>query len=116
MAAGAGRIQGTVYKNKNNDEVAALASVTLVPEGRRRSNSEYYRVAIADQSGRFVIGSVVPGEYLLFAWQDIERGQYMDPDFIQQYEDSGKPIHVDEGGSKGDIQLLLATQTRGSNR
>src|SRR5260370_28097005 len=116
VGPGAGRIQGTVYKNKNNEEVAASASVTLVPEGRRRSNSEFYRVAMADQSGRFVIGGVVPGDYVMFAWQDIERGQYLDPDFIQQYEDSGKPIHVDEGSSKGDVQLLLSTQTRTSNR
>jgi hypothetical protein len=116
LAAGAGRIQGTVYKNKNNNEIAASATVVLVPDERRRSNSEFYRVATADPSGRFVIGGVVPGDYVLFAWQDIERGQYMDPDFIQQYEDSGKPIHVDEGSSKGDVQLQLATQTRDSIR
>jgi hypothetical protein len=116
LAAGAGRIQGTVYKNKDNNEIAASATVVLVPDERRRSNSEFYRLAMADPSGTFVIGSVVPGDYVLFAWQDIERGQYMDPDFIQQYEDSGTPTHVEEGSSKGDVQLQLATPTRDSNR
>jgi len=112
LAPGAGRIQGMVYKNKNHDEVAPSATVALVPEARRRSNTEYYRVAIAGQSGKFVIGNVVPGDYVLFAWQDVERGQYLDPDFIQQYEDMGKPIHIEEGGSNGGVQLQLATQTR----
>jgi hypothetical protein len=112
LAAGAGRIQGTVYKNKNNDEIAPSVTVTLVPEVRRRSNSEYYRVAVSDQSGRFVIGGVVPGDYVVFAWQDIERGQYLDPDFIQQYEEVGRPIHVEEGSRNGDIQLQLAPQAR----
>src|SRR5260370_4472384 len=79
VGPGAGRIQGTVYKNKNNEEVAASASVTLVPEGRRRSNSEFCRLAMADQSGRCVIGGVVPGAYGVFAWQLIGRGPYMDP-------------------------------------
>jgi protocatechuate 3,4-dioxygenase beta subunit len=116
LAAGTGRIQGTVYTDPSNDKVSPSATITLVPERKRRSSSEYYRVAVADQSGRFVIGSVVPGDYVLFAWQDIERGQYLDPDFIQQYEEMGKPIHVEEGSSKGDVQLLLATQTRDSNR
>jgi len=52
---------------------------------------------------------------VLFAWQDIERGQYLDADFIQ-YEDMGRPIHVEEGGRSLGVQLRLATQTRDSNR
>jgi protocatechuate 3,4-dioxygenase beta subunit len=116
LASGAGRIQGMVYKNKNHDEAAPSATVALVPEARRRSNSEYYRVAMADQSGKFVIGNVVPGDYLLFSWQDVERGQYLDPDFIQQYEDVGKPIRVEEGSSSAGVELQLATQARDSTR
>jgi hypothetical protein len=58
----------------------------------------------------------VPGDYVLFAWQDIERGQYLDPDFIQQYEDIGKPIHVEEGGSTIAAQLQLAPETRDTTR
>jgi len=112
LRAGAGQIQGTVYKNKSNDEVAPSVTVALVPDERRRASSEYYRVAIADQSGKFVIGAIVPGDYTLFACQDIERGQYLDPDFIRQYEDIGRPIHIDEGSRNGDIQLQLATQSR----
>jgi 5-hydroxyisourate hydrolase-like protein (transthyretin family) len=112
LRPGAGQIEGTVYKTKNNDEVAPSSTVALVPDQRRRANSEYYRLAVADRSGRFVIGAVIPGDYRLFAWQDVERGQYLDPDFIQQYEDFGKPIHVEEGSRNGDIQLQLATQTR----
>jgi uncharacterized protein (DUF2141 family) len=116
VGPGAGRIQGTVYKNKNNDEGAPSATVVFVPEGTRRSNSEYYRVAVADQSGKFVIGDVTPGDYKLFAWQDIERGQYLDPDFIQRYEDAGTLIHVEEGGNTAAVQLQLATQTRDTTR
>jgi hypothetical protein len=116
LRPGAARIQGTVYKNTNHDDVAASSTVALVPDGKRRSNSEYYRRAIADQSGRFVLPNVPPGDYTLFAWQEIEKGQYLDPDFLLQYEDVGKPMHVEEGNSNLDVQLQLATSARDSAR
>jgi len=101
-----------------NEDTCLLAIVKKISRRCHRhclSNSQYYRVAISDQSGNFVIGGVVPGDYVLFAWQDIERGQYLDADFIQ-YEDMGRPIHVEEGGRSLGVQLRLATQTRDSNR
>jgi protocatechuate 3,4-dioxygenase beta subunit len=115
MGPGAGRIMGVVYKDSNNQEAAPSALVTLVPEGRRRSESEYYREATSDASGKFVLGSVPPGNYLLFAWDHIEEDAYMDPDFIQQYEDAGKPVRIEEG-SNLNLQLQLATSARDSTR
>ena len=35
---------------------------------------------------------------------------YLDPDFIQSYEDSGKPAHVEEGGNLNlEVELIPAT-------
>jgi uncharacterized protein (DUF2141 family) len=109
LASGAARIQGTVYKNKNNEEAAPSATVALIPDGQRRFYSEYYRQAATDQSGNFTIANVPPGDYSLFAWQDIDRTAYIDPNFMQQYQDSGRPIHVEEGGNNTGVQLQLAT-------
>jgi hypothetical protein len=109
LASGAARIQGTVYKTKNNEEPAPAATVALIPDGQRRFYSEYYRQAAADQSGNFTITNVPPGDYAVYAWQEIDRTAYMDPDFMQQYQDSGKPVHVEEGGNSTGMQLQLAT-------
>ena len=49
---------------------------------------------------------MTPGDYKLFAWEEIERAMYLDPDFLQSYEDSGKPVHLDENSSI-DMQLDL---------
>jgi carboxypeptidase family protein len=108
VGPGAARIQGTVYKDKDNDKTAPAAVVALVPGGERRLYGEYYRESASDQSGGFVIGNVPPGDYLLFAWQDIEKGAYMDPEFIQQYEADGKTIHVEEGSNSVGVELQLA--------
>jgi hypothetical protein len=42
--------------------------------------------------------NVTPGDYTLFAWEQMERGSYLDPDFLGQYEDRGQAVHLEEGG------------------
>jgi uncharacterized protein (DUF2141 family) len=107
LSAGAGRVSGSVAKNQ---QPFAGGTVVLVPEGARRSQPRFYRQALTDSAGRFTISSVAPGDYKLFAWEEIERGMYLDPDFIQSYEDSGKPAHVEEGGNLNlEVELIPAT-------
>lgn len=99
LDAGAGSVQGTVFKDKDNQQPLASATVVLIPDATRRSDSEYYRVATSDRSGAFRLSSVPPGDYLLFVFEQIERDAYMDPEFIQQNEELGKPVRVEEGSS-----------------
>jgi protocatechuate 3,4-dioxygenase beta subunit len=103
LSAGAGHITGTVAKDQ---QPFAGATVVLVPDGTRRGQPRFYRQALTDSSGRFNISSVTPGDYKLLAWEEIERGMYLDPDFLQSYEDSGKPVHVEEGANL-NLQLDL---------
>ena len=103
LSAGAGRVTGTVSKDQ---QAFAGATVVLVPDGARRNQPRFYRQAPTDSGGRFAISSVTPGDYKLFAWEEIERAMYLDPDFLQSYEDSGKPVHLDENSSI-DMQLDL---------
>jgi hypothetical protein len=39
----------------------------------------------------------VPGNYTLFAWEQVDRDAFFDPEFLAQYEDRGKAVHVEEG-------------------
>jgi hypothetical protein len=95
LSPGAGRIDGTV---ENGEQASPGASVVLVPDGKQRGQPTNYRQAVADQLGRFAMRNVTPGDYTLFAWEQIERNEYMDPDFLGHYEDRGKAVHVDDAG------------------
>jgi hypothetical protein len=95
LSAGTGRIDGTV---RSDEQPSPGASVVLVPDGKQRAQPSDYRQALTDQLGRFALRNIAPGDYTLFAWEQIERGAYMDPDFLGQYEDHGKAVHVEEGG------------------
>jgi hypothetical protein len=103
LSAGAGRISGVVNKS---DQPAANAVVVLAPDAPRRGQPRLYRQALADASGHFTIAGVPPGDYQLFAWEEIERGMYLDPDFLRLYEDFGKPVRVEEGSNQ-DVSLAL---------
>jgi len=109
LSPGAGRIDGTV---EIDEQAVSGASVVLVPDGKRRAQPNYYRQAMTDQLGRFAMRNVAPGDYTLFAWEQIERGAYMDPDFLGQYEDQGKAVHVEEGGQLSvQLDVIPAAET-----
>jgi hypothetical protein len=89
-----GQIEGLAKNAK--DEPAAGAKITLIPDAGHRSYSRYYKTADADENGHFVIKGVAPGEYEIYAWEDIEEGAYQDPDFIKPYESDGQVVSVKE--------------------
>jgi hypothetical protein len=101
----AGQISGVV-RNQLLDRPASGAIVALIPqEKERRERATFYRTATADQEGRFSLDNISPGEYKVFAWEQIEEdGAYMDPEFIKPLEDKGRPVTIGEG-DKREIQL-----------
>jgi hypothetical protein len=109
LSPGAARIDGTVA---SGDDSVPGASVVLVPDGKQRAQPNNYRQAVTDQLGRFALRNVTPGDYTLFAWEQIERGAYMDPDFLGQYEDRGKTVRVEEDGRVSvQLEVIPANET-----
>jgi hypothetical protein len=109
LNSGAGRIDGTVESEEHPIPAAVIA---LIPDGKQRAQPNSYRQAISDQSGRFAVKNIAPGDYMIFAWEQIERGAYFDPEFLAQYEDRGKPVHVEEGGRiTVKLDAIPATET-----
>ena len=105
LDSGAGQITGSIYSDGESQNPAPGAAVVLIPDASRRSISEDFRFATADRSGKFILKSVPPGEYLILAAEEIERDSFMAPEFIQAYEDSGKSVRVEEGDSlRVDLQ------------
>jgi hypothetical protein len=56
---------------------------------------------------------IAPGEYKVFAWENVEFDAYKDPDFLRRYEDAGKPVTVAEGGKLAvQLQLIPGDKTQ----
>jgi hypothetical protein len=106
VSANAGQINGNVV-DKDTKPVRGIPTV-LIPD-RNRDRHELFKFAQTDQNGHFIMNGISPGDYKLFAWEDIEPFSYFDPDVLKQFEDNGKPIHVVETTKDSyDIKLIPA--------
>lgn len=86
---------------------AGGSTVVLVPQEKERTGIDaYYQQTTADRSGRFTFRSVPPGEYKVFAWEDVEDTAWLDPEFLKPVEDKGERVTVGEGAT-GSVQLTV---------
>jgi hypothetical protein len=97
-----GTVEGTVVTEQQS--AAAGATVVLLPDFRRRT--ELYKTITTDASGRFHMDRVPPGDYRLFAWDDIEEGAWQDPDVMRAYESRGTSVRVRDGNDE-NVQLTV---------
>jgi hypothetical protein len=98
IAARGGSLRGVV-RNSSRTTVPN-ATVVLVPEEMNRLRKDLFRSAVADAAGGYHIEGLPPGNYKLFAWEDVESQIWHDPAFMRVYEDMGKAVAVAEGSSQ----------------
>ena len=69
-----------------------------------RSRIDHYRKTVADQTGRFSLRGLRPGDYTVFAWENVDGEAYYNPEFLRPYEGQGSAMHVSEAERKS-LQL-----------
>jgi hypothetical protein len=79
------------------DEPLADAVVVAVPAERFRGHPERYRKPFTDQSGRFTLRGLPPGDYTILAWESVDGEAYYNPEFLKSYEGQGRQVHLEEG-------------------
>jgi hypothetical protein len=74
--------------------------VVLVPSLERQINPKAFRIARADEAGGFKMQFILPGEYRLLAWEDIELGAALSPEFLKDFFGRGQSVSVTAGLSR----------------
>jgi hypothetical protein len=110
LSPAAGRIDGIVVSDEQ--QPVPGAQVAIVPDKPHRKQWYLYQLVTADASGRFVLQGLAPGAYKLFAWQELEPGAHMDPEFLRPYEDRGVVIRVEESSRYTQELKLLPPDAR----
>jgi hypothetical protein len=106
LSSNGGRIDGVVMKDQ---QPFSGARVVLIPEPSRRTLDRFYKETNTDQYGRLTLRGITPGDYKLFAWETVEEGAYLSPDFLRSYEERGQAVHVEEGSHLApQLQLIPA--------
>lgn len=89
-----GSIEGRVLTNRR--QPAGSVWVALLPDNKLRFRVDH-RFTSTDVDGRFQLENVPPGDYKVFAWEDIEKLAWQEPRLMRPYESLGASVHIDEG-------------------
>jgi hypothetical protein len=95
LGSDGGHLQAAAYNKKG--ELHAGAQFVLVPESTRRYRREQFRVAASGEDGVAIIRGILPGNYKLFAWEELEPNAYLNLDYLHAYEDLGVPVKIVAG-------------------
>jgi hypothetical protein len=104
ISSDTGTVDATVVTDKQ--EPSINTTFVLVPSPDLRFRNDLYRTGATDGMGRLHLDGVPPGDYKAFAWDEVENGAWQDPDFIQQFEDRGKPIRI-SANSAANLELRV---------
>jgi len=81
--------------------------VVLIPN-QNRDRPDLFKTATTNQSGRYNMRDVTPGDYKLFAWEALDGFQFFDSNFLKQYDALGKTVHVEESMKLAvDTKIIL---------
>jgi len=92
IASGAGSIQGMVEAPGGG--VPVHADVVLVPQAARRANVMFYDRTVIDDKGQFKFHGIAPGEYRVFAFEQLADTAEQNPAFLSRYETLGHAVTV----------------------
>jgi hypothetical protein len=87
-------------------QAVAGVQAILIPD-TNRDRIDLYKTATTDQNGRFTLRGIPPGDYKLFAWEDLEPNGYFDPDLVRRSEAAGKAVRVAESSKQSvNVQVI----------
>ena len=103
-----GQVSGRVL-DQDSKPVGSM-QVVLAPD-QQREWRELLRTRVTDQTGKFTFQGIPPGDYKLFAWEDIDPLAFTDPEILRQYEGQAKAVKIAEMSQEtADIKVIPAQQ------
>jgi hypothetical protein len=84
---------------------SAGATVVLVPQTPRRP--DLFKTAMSDAGGNFAFRGVAPGDYKVFAWEQVPNNAWMNQDFMRKYDALGQILAVRAGNSVDSLLVDL---------
>jgi hypothetical protein len=110
LSSHAAALQGDVL----DGDQPARAVVLLAPDGKFRHVMGFYRTAATDEKGHFEMLRARPGEYKLFAFEELDPFSFQDPDFLKPFEKYGLPVTLREGPNDSQkLSIIPAAPPQG---
>jgi hypothetical protein len=97
LGTNAGAISGRVLNDQKQPVDGAVVGLIPAAVSARGFRMDMYKSTSTDPDGRFQLQGHPPGEYKVFAWDDIDKNALVDLDFMRPFENLGTLVRVDEG-------------------
>lgn len=81
-------------KVSRDDKPVEDATVVLLPEDAGRRTRSTTRSKSTDNAGHVVFKDVPPGNYLVFAWEKVEEGEWFDPAFMKAARNDATKVTI----------------------
>ena len=89
-----------------NQKAVQGATVAIVSDLARRARQDLNKSATSNAEGRVTFDGLAPGDYKLFAWDEIAAGAWQDPEVLRTYDALGVSSRVNEN-SKDNVTLRV---------
>jgi protocatechuate 3,4-dioxygenase beta subunit len=97
LSPGVGSVRGVV--EAPGGVAPRRADVVLVPQFSRRENPLFYDRTGIDSDGSFTFQGIAPGEYKVFAFEQLPLTAEQNAAFIARYETLGQSVTVNSGST-----------------
>ncbi|MBV8820648.1 MAG: carboxypeptidase regulatory-like domain-containing protein, partial [Acidobacteriaceae bacterium] len=108
----AGEVDGSV--TDGNSQPASGAVITIIPDPPNPELQYLYHQTRTDQNGAFQVKSVAPGNYTVYAWEELESGAQFDPDFLKPFSSKSEHVTMSENG-RAQLNLTRIPAPAGGN-
>jgi hypothetical protein len=110
-----GEVEGAV-QNAAGDPVAR-ARVNVIAYGDHANRTDLNRFGFTDDKGDFKITDVPPGDYKVFAWEDVPVGAPQDPQFRKPFEKQAAALRMEPNGrEKVQVTAIPKAQVDSSSQ
>jgi hypothetical protein len=109
LGLNAGVVTGRVLDVRK--EPVSQATIVLLPPGEPPFRSDRYKIFTTAADGRFQFSGVPPGNYRLFAWEDIDAGAWFNRSYLTDVESYATILEIAEGQKK-DLEIRVIPATR----
>jgi Carboxypeptidase regulatory-like domain len=104
----AASIEGRVLNARQ--EPVSQATVVILPPGQPPFRTDRYAVSTTGESGQFQFHGLPPGDYRVFAWEDVDLGAWFNPSFLAAYDRYATGLRLDEKERRGlEISAIPAS-------
>jgi hypothetical protein len=102
-----GQVHGTAQTSAGTP--AVNASVTLAPAEDLPGRRDLFKQTRTDPNGNFQFQDVAPGEYKVFAWEEVDMNVVQNADFRKALASRGAPVNIAPNGRETvQVQVISA--------